>query len=78
VDPQEPARRHLEELIGVRALLVSVVLALAAGCGDKVPQSDASRKVGDIPAQTRDRAVENTTKALQQGADRNADAEKKQ
>jgi len=61
----------------VRALLVSVAFALA-GCGDKVPQSEASKKLGNVPMETRDRAVENTTRALQQGADRNADAEKKQ
>ncbi len=61
----------------MRALLVSVVFVLA-GCGDKVPQSDGSKKIGNVPKETRDRAVENTTKALQQGADRNADAEKKQ
>ena len=77
MDPQEPPRRHLEELKAVRVLLAAVVLAIA-GCGDKVPQSEAAKEVGNIPAQTRDRAVESTTRALQQGADRNAEAEKRQ
>ncbi len=62
----------------MRALLALSVAAALAGCGDKVPQSEASRKVGSVPKETRDRAVDNTVKALQQGADRNAEADKKQ
>jgi hypothetical protein len=62
----------------MRVTLAMVLAVLLAACGDKVPQSKASQEVGNIPKATRDRAVDNTTKALQQGADRNADAEKKQ
>jgi predicted small lipoprotein YifL len=62
----------------MRVTLALAMVAMLAACGDKVPQSKASTEVGNIPKQTRDRAVENTTKALQQGADRNAEADKKQ
>jgi hypothetical protein len=62
----------------MRVTLAIGLAVLLAACGDKVPQSKAAKDVGSIPAQTRDRAVENTTKAIQQGADRNAEADKKQ
>lgn len=61
----------------MRVVFAILVLGMIAACGDKVPQSQASKKLGDVPAQTRDRAVENTTKALKQSADRNAEAETK-
>ena len=60
-------------------VLLAVTAALAVwGCGDKVPQSGAAKKVGDQPKQVLDKAVGDTTKALQQGADRTAEADKKQ
>lgn len=60
----------------MRTLLV-LAAALLAACGDKVPQAEASRKLGDQPKQAVDKAVVDTTKALQQGADRATDADKK-
>lgn len=62
----------------MRFLLAAAAVIAIAACGDKVPQSKAAKEAGNVPAQTRDRAVENTTRALQQGADRNAEAEKRQ
>jgi hypothetical protein len=54
------------------AVLISAVAAisLVAGCGDKVPESQAARKVGAVPKQTVDRATDDTAKALEQGSQR--------
>jgi len=41
-----------------------------AACGDKVPQSEAARKIGDIPKQTLDSAKSGVGKAMEQGATR--------
>jgi hypothetical protein len=56
----------------MRRLLVLTLTLLAAACGDKVPQSEAAKKIGSIPKQTVDRAAERTTEALKQGAERSA------
>lgn len=48
------------------ALLVFVL----AACGDKVPQSEAAKKIGDIPKQTIDSARSGVNKAMEQGATR--------
>jgi hypothetical protein len=65
----------------LRAAILILALFVAA-CGDKVPQSEAAKKIGSIPKQTVDRAAERTTEALKQGAERSAReeerAEKKQ
>ena len=63
MDPQEPARRPVEELT-VRALVFACAFALA-GCGDKVPQSEAAKKIGDIPKQTIDSAKSGVSKAME-------------
>ncbi len=55
---------------------VAAALLLAA-CGDKVPQSEAAKKIGSIPKQTVDRAAERTTEALKQGAERTVQEEKR-
>ena len=68
MDPQEPPRRPIEELT-VRAALLGFVLALS-GCGDKVPQSEAAKKIGDIPKQTLDGAKAGVGKAMDAGAQR--------
>ena len=58
-------------------LLGMAAAILLSGCGDKVPQSGAAKKVGDQPKQVVDRAAQDAAKVLQQGADRTADADKK-
>ena len=40
---------------------------LLAGCGDKVPQSEAAKKIGDIPKNTIDKVTVDVNKAMQQG-----------
>jgi len=61
----------------MRWLLGMAAAILLSGCGDKVPQSEAAKKVGDQPKQVIDRAAQDAAKVLQQGADRTADADKK-
>ena len=53
----------------MRAVLLGLVLALS-GCGDKVPQSEAAKKIGDIPKQTIDSAKTGVGKAMDAGAQR--------
>ena len=51
--------------------IAGAVLVLAlAGCGDKVPQSDASKRVGSAPRQAVDRATQGVNEALQKDAER--------
>jgi hypothetical protein len=54
-------------------LAVVVMAAALAGCGDKVPESGAARKVGAVPKQTVDKATNDAAKALEQGAQRTRD-----
>ena len=61
----------------MRALVAVALLALLTGCGDKVPQSEAAKQIGNAPKQTVDKATQDTTKALQQGADRTREADRK-
>ena len=61
----------------MRSGLALALCALLAGCGDKVPQSEAAKQVGNAPKQTVDKATQDTTKALQQGAERTREADKK-
>jgi hypothetical protein len=46
-----------------------LVLALA-GCGDKVPQSEAAKRIGSAPKQAVDRATQGVNEALQKDAER--------
>ncbi len=50
-------------------------VGLLAGCGDKVPESKASQKMGEVPKQIVDKAAADTAKAMQQDAERNRDAQ---
>jgi hypothetical protein len=63
-----------------RMLAVAMTAAIAgtalAACGDKVPESEAAKKLGKVPKQTVDRAREGVNKALQQGVERTRDADK--
>ena len=61
----------------MRWLLGMAAAIVLSGCGDKVPQSEAAKKVGDQPKQVVDRAAQDAAKVLQQGADRTADADRK-
>ena len=61
----------------MRWLLGMAAAILLSGCGDKVPQSEAAKKVGDQPKQVVDRAAQDAARVLQQGADRTADADRK-
>jgi hypothetical protein len=56
-----------------------LVLALATlplvGCGDKVPESETAKQIGAAPKQTVDKAAADVTKALDQGAQRDKQAD---
>ena len=50
----------------MRLLLACVVLMLAA-CGDKVPESEAAKRIGQQPKQTVDSVSSKVGNAMQQG-----------
>jgi len=56
-------------------LAAACAALLLFGCGDKVPESQAAKSVGEIPKQIVDKASADTAKAMQQDADRNRDAQ---
>ncbi len=58
-------------------VLTLVALLLLAACGDKVPESKAAKEIGNIPKQTIDKASAGVDAAIQQGADRTKEEEKK-
>ncbi len=59
----------------VQRMLVLVLLAAAlAACGDKVPESEPAKKLGEVPKQTEEKARQDVTKALEQGAERTRQA----
>jgi hypothetical protein len=59
-------------------IVAAVPLACCiAACG-RVPESEAAKKIGNIPRQTIDKAQDDVGKALQQGAERTRDADQKQ
>ena len=51
----------------MRTLALAAMFILA-GCGDKVPQSEAAKKICDIPKQTIDSAKSGVSKAMEQGS----------
>ena len=51
----------------IEALLV--VALLLAACGDKVPESEAARRLGQQPKKIVDRVTTDVGKAMQQGQD---------
>jgi hypothetical protein len=63
--------------MSARTLFALVTLVMFAGCG-KIPESETAKKVGNIPKQTIDNTRSDVEKALQQGVDRNQEAEKKE
>jgi hypothetical protein len=61
-----------------RRIELALLCALLLGaCGDKVPESEAARKIGMQPKQTVDRVTTDVNKNLQQGAERTREAEEK-
>jgi hypothetical protein len=59
-------------IIGLTLIAVELM-----GCGDKTPESETAKRIGEIPKQTIDKVRSDTDKALQQGADRTRDADDK-
>lgn len=57
-------------------LLVALGMALTA-CGNKTPESEASRKLGEQPKAMVDKAAADAQKALEQGAARTRAADEK-
>ena len=55
-----------------------VAAVALAGCGDKVPESAAAKKVGEQPKQIVDKVTADVNKAMQKETERNQDAEKKE
>ena len=52
-------RRRIEALL--------VVALLLAACGDKVPESEAAKRLGQQPKKLVDRVTTDASKAMQQG-----------
>ncbi len=48
------------------------------GCGDKAPQSEAARKVGEQPKQLLNQVETDVNKALQKGIEQRQQAERKE
>ena len=61
----------------MRRVLTLVAWSLLVACGDKVPESKAARDIGNIPKLTIDKASTGVDAAIQQGADRTKEEEKK-
>jgi len=51
----------------LRKIELLTAVLLAAACGDKVPESEAAKRLGQQPKQTVDRVTTNVGKAMQQG-----------
>ena len=58
-------------------MVVCMLLAALSGCDGKVPESEAAKKVGEIPKQTIDSAAGKTADAIKLGEDRNREAVEK-
>ena len=61
----------------MRRVLTLIAWSLLAACGDKVPESKAAKEIGNIPKQTIDRATTAVDAAIQQGAERMKEEDKK-
>ncbi len=60
-----------------RMMVGVIALLLCVACGDKVPESQAAKEIGNIPRQTIDKTTSNIDAAIQKGVDRAQDEEKK-
>ena len=56
--------------------MAALLLALT-GCGDRVPESAAAKKIGDIPKQTLDWVREDVGRAARQDIERAREADEK-
>jgi hypothetical protein len=59
------------------ALLLALPFFVAA-CGDKLPESEASRKLGEQPKQLLNKVESDVNKSLQKGMEQRTQAEKKE
>ncbi len=59
-------------------LLLTLQAPLLAACGDKVPESEEAKKIGNIPKQTIDRTKAKLDAAAKAGEQRTRDADEKQ
>jgi len=60
-----------------QAAAAALIALGIAGCGDKVPESEAAKQVGNIPKQTLDKVQGDLDKAAQKDAERTRDADDK-
>ena len=58
-------------------LLLLVSAALGTGCS-KTPESETAKKIGEQPKQIVDKVTSDLNKAMQKGAERRQEAEKKE
>jgi len=58
--------------------LVFAVAVALAGCGDKLPESAAAKKIGEQPKQIIDKVTSDVNKAMQKETERQQSAEKKE
>lgn len=61
----------------MRRVLTLVAWSLLVACAEKVPESKAARDIGNIPKKTIDQASTGVDAAIQRGADRTKEEEKK-
>lgn len=61
-----------------KILFCCLMLASLAACGDKTPESQAAKDVGNIPKQTIDKATNDVNANLQKGMDRDKKEDQKQ
>lgn len=67
------------DLARIAAPIGAAVFALFLhGCGDKVPQPEAAKKVGEQPKQLLNQVEADVNKALQKGVEQRQQAEKKE
>ena len=60
----------------MRFALTFCLVAVLVSCGDKVPESAASKELGNAPKQAVDKAVADVGKAVEQGSARSTDEAK--
>ncbi len=61
----------------LRALLSGLFALALAACSDKLPESKASKELGNVPKQTLDKAVGGVNSAIQTNSDKLKDEDKK-